>query len=99
MSGKLLQPDHEGHYSNAALELDRESLRRFPAGSHPLDSVAASMAAQETRRRFFRRGAQGIGALALASLLGDKAQAGPGLAPTQTFGTLPGMPHFAPKAK
>jgi uncharacterized protein (DUF1501 family) len=41
--------------------------------------------AQETRRQLFRRGAQGIGALALASVLKGEA--------------LPGLPNFAPKAK
>ena len=53
------------------------------------------MAIEETRRRFFARGAQGIGALALASLMGGEGSAPPdggGLA-------LPGLPHFAPKAK
>jgi uncharacterized protein (DUF1501 family) len=45
------------------------------------------MAAEESRRRFFSRGMRGIGALALAHLMGDKAQAAATL------------PHFAPKAK
>jgi uncharacterized protein (DUF1501 family) len=49
------------------------------------------MAAHETRRRFFARGAQGIGALALASLFGDRAQA--------ASGGLPSLPHFPAKAK
>src|SRR5665213_789409 len=39
----------------------------------------------QTRRQLFARGAQGIGALALASLLKAESQ--------------PGLPHFAPKAK
>jgi uncharacterized protein (DUF1501 family) len=55
-------------------------------GQHPIDPIARAMAAEETRRQFFARGAQGIGALALASAL--KADGG-----------LPGLPHFAPKAK
>ena len=41
----------------------------------------------ETRRQLLRRGAQGIGGVALASLLGQSAQGAEGL------------PHFAPKAK
>ena len=85
----LLKPDQEGHYSRAAYELDRASHKRVAAGRHPLDPLARALGAEETRRRFFARGAQGIGALALASLIGDKAQAE----------GLPGLPHFAPKAK
>jgi len=41
----------------------------------------------ETRRQLLRRGAQGIGGVALASLLGQQASGAPAL------------PHFAPKAK
>ena len=54
-----------------------------------------------TRRHFFGRSAAGIGAAALASLLGDELrgaakQSGSGELP---YPGLPGMPHFAPKAK
>jgi hypothetical protein len=84
----LLKPDHEGHYPARALELDRESLRRHKPGQHPLDAIAAEMGREESRRRFFARGAQGIGALALSSLLAE-AEGSPGL----------GLPHFPPKAK
>jgi uncharacterized protein (DUF1501 family) len=80
----ILRPDREGHYQPLAHELDRASLRRIAPGRHPLDGIAASMAQQETRRRFFTRGAQGIGGLALAQLLG---------------GQTTGLPNFAPKAK
>ncbi len=46
-----------------------------------------------TRRHFFRQGALGLGAAALATLL-------PGRAAAHTAtGGLPGLPHFAPKAK
>src|SRR4051794_10864115 len=92
----ILRPDSEGHYSPSALELDRAARRRFSPGAHPLDELAGNMAVEETRRRFFQRGAQGIGALALASLLGDKARASTTPA---SIGGLPGFPHFAPKAK
>ncbi len=51
---------------------------------HPMDPIAKSMAHEETRRQLFARGAQGIGALALAQLL---------------KGQTAGLPHFAPKAK
>jgi uncharacterized protein (DUF1501 family) len=51
----------------------------------------------ETRRQFFGRGARGIGSLALFSLLAEQgAQA---KADKPPMGGLPGLPHFAPKAK
>lgn len=47
---------------------------------------------QFTRREFFGKAASGVGAVALAGLLNPKAlAAGPA--------GLPGLPHFAPKAK
>ncbi|MGH3499276.1 MAG: DUF1501 domain-containing protein, partial [Nocardioidaceae bacterium] len=49
------------------------------------------------RREFFSRGASALGTAALASLL-----TGDGLAATAAIGKaggLPGLPHFAPKAK
>jgi len=60
-----------------------------------------------TRREFFGRSATGIGAAALASLLGKTGLAGqpnqPGLQGHDPKGIakggLPGLPHFAPKAK
>ena len=45
-----------------------------------------------TRRHFFARTSAGIGTAALASLLEQDAGAA-------TTGALPGLPHFAPKAK
>jgi uncharacterized protein (DUF1501 family) len=45
----------------------------------------------ETRRQFFRGGAAGLGSLALASLLGAETKT--------AVGGLPGLPHFAPKAR
>ncbi|HEY8506098.1 MAG TPA: DUF1501 domain-containing protein [Gemmataceae bacterium] len=48
-----------------------------------------------TRRHFFGRGALGLGAAALASLLSERLDA----APASATGGLPGLPHFAPKAK
>src|SRR5688572_31674152 len=53
---------------------------------------------QITRRQFFGRGATGIGVAALAGLMGNdlfgaSASARQGLPP------LPGLPHFAPRAK
>jgi hypothetical protein len=48
-----------------------------------------------TRRHFFARGALGLGTAALSSLLPSRAGA-EALSPT---GGLPGLPHFAPKAK
>jgi hypothetical protein len=53
---------------------------------HPSDKAVQL----ETRRQFFGRGARGLGVAALASLFGEAASAKEG---------LPGLPHFAPKAK
>ena len=50
-----------------------------------------------TRRQFFGRTATGIGVAALAALLKGNASAAP--APSAAGGPLPGLPHFAPKAK
>jgi len=48
-----------------------------------------------TRREFLGRTATGIGVAALATLLGEDLQAGA----EKPSGALPGLPHFAPKAK
>jgi hypothetical protein len=98
MSRDILHPDDEGHYCADAHELDRISHRAQPLGRHPLDEAASAMALEETRRRFFSRGARGIGALALASLLGEPQRAS-AAASGPAVGGLPGLPHFAPKAK
>jgi uncharacterized protein (DUF1501 family) len=59
-----------------------------------------------TRRQLFGRTSKGIGVMALASLLNPEMfgnspaaakPSGPGSAPA--YGGLPGLPHFAPKAK
>ena len=47
-----------------------------------------------TRRHFFQRGALGLGTAALTTLLPNEVAAAPG-----ATGGLPGLPHFAPKAK
>ena len=49
----------------------------------------------ETRRQFFSKGARGLGVAALASLMADEARADR----ATVAGGLPGLPHFAPKAK
>lgn len=50
---------------------------------------------QQTRRHFFSRTGTGVGLAALTSLLDtSSARAAP-----ETSGGLPGVPHFAPKAK
>ena len=49
-----------------------------------------------TRRHFFSRTSTGIGIAALGSLL---TQDGFGAADPTVTGGLPGLPHFAPKAK
>lgn len=48
-----------------------------------------------TRRHFFRQGGLGLGTAALASLLPNSSDA----ATSSGTGGLPGLPHFAPKAK
>src|SRR5687768_4716971 len=60
---------------------------------HPVDKSVLL----ETRRQFFGHGAKGLGIAALATLFGDTR---PSHADTtkQPEG-LPGLPHFAPKAK
>src|SRR5713101_7282275 len=49
-----------------------------------------------TRRHFFGRSALGLGAAALSSVLPGETRAAPS---TPAVGGLPGLPHFAPKAK
>src|SRR5581483_7908551 len=51
-----------------------------------------------TRRHFLSSAALGLGALGLSQLLGTAADAAPAARP-ERFGGLPGVPHFAPKAK
>src|SRR5215831_6993372 len=48
-----------------------------------------------SRRHFFKRGALGLGTAALATLLSQDRAA----AQAARSGGLPGLPHFAPKAK
>src|SRR5205823_2488449 len=50
-----------------------------------------------TRRHFFKQGALGLGAAALASLLPADARAEE--TKRTATGGIPGLPHFAPKAK
>ena len=50
-----------------------------------------------TRRHFFGRSAAGVGAVALAHLLGRDLA--PGAERAGAAGGLPGLPHFAPKAR
>lgn len=55
--------------------------------------------AQLTRREFFGRTSGGIGAIALASLLNPKLLGAVTASPRTGVAGLPGLPHFAPKAK
>lgn len=59
-------------------------------------SVASENAVRVTRRQLFGRAASGVGVAALASLL--QADGASAAQPTGAAG-LPGLPHFAPKAK
>ena len=60
------------------------------------DSVVDQAVEMETRRQFFARGARGIGGLALATMLGERAAAGSARVAGDGLSVLP---HFAPKAK
>jgi len=62
--------------------------------SKPIRDFAADL----NRRTFFGRGAMGIGALALGQLFAKDGHAETKPA-AERFGGLPGLPHFAPKAK
>lgn len=53
----------------------------------------------ETRRHFFGKAAGGIGSAALASLLNPSLFAGQSASLATTNSGIPGVPHFAPKAK
>src|SRR5579863_8151577 len=53
-------------------------------------------AAYLTRRQFFVRNAVGLGSAALASLLGRDLA---GTEAKRQIGGLPGLPHFAPRAR
>src|SRR5262249_47865137 len=57
---------------------------------HPASETPLLM----TRRFFFGRSAAGLGVAALASLLSQEGRSEP-----SSTGGLPGLPHFAPKAK
>lgn len=52
-----------------------------------------------TRRHFFGLNGAGLGTAALATLLGKDLLADTGAASHDAAGRLPGLPHFAPKAK
>ena len=53
---------------------------------------------QATRRHFFKQGGLGLGTAALATLLPESARAASTGSRASTSG-LPGVPHFAPRAK
>jgi hypothetical protein len=60
----------------------------------PIDDTGLML----TRRHFFGRSTQGIGMAALASLFSRDLQA-ESTPEAKTYGGLPDLPHFAPKAK
>ncbi|MEO6808556.1 MAG: DUF1501 domain-containing protein, partial [Isosphaeraceae bacterium] len=53
----------------------------------------------ETRRQFFRKGGNALGSAALAALMGGGRFGGQALGAEASRGSLPGLAHFAPKAK
>jgi hypothetical protein len=62
-------------------------------------NVRLETARLHTRRQFFQRCPTGLGAAALAALLGDRAAANPPVAHAPGSPLAPKPPHFAPKAK
>ena len=60
---------------------------------HPVKEAVLA----ETRRQFFGKVAMGVGGLALSSLMAEDAFGLP--QDDASFGGLPSLPHFAPKAK
>src|SRR5213079_658006 len=66
---------------------DPEPRRGADEGMNPIDEHRLLL----TRRELFRKGALGLGGAALGTLLARDAAA--------SGGALPGLPHFAPKAK
>src|SRR5207253_5709102 len=91
---ELCSPKECGTLPAARIAVGHESRQHgYGARSmHPTHEHLQTM----TRRHFFGRAALGLGVPALASLLAQPAGAGAAPAPT---GGLPGLPHFAPKAK
>ena len=63
---------------------------------HPLKALKGAILA-ETRRQFFGKLAKGIGGIALANLFAEDGFGMP--RQDESFGGLPSLPHFAPKAK
>ena len=61
---------------------------------HPFDEAIVT----ETRRQFFGSAARGLGLAALGSLL-DRGQLPGDVLKAPAGNSLPGLPHFAPKAK
>src|SRR3954463_13277715 len=53
----------------------------------------------QTRRQFFQGAGLKLGGLALASIAGERVFGAAATARTQVSPPLPGLPHFAPKAK
>src|SRR6476469_5664173 len=63
---------------------------------NPLDELRLAM----SRRHFFNRCGVSLGTAVLASMLSDDALAEPAVeGGSSATGGLPGVPHFAPKAK
>ena len=62
---------------------------------HPFDETVLL----ETRRQFFGQAARGLGVAALATMLGEGTLLASENSSPKAVGGLPGLPHFAPKAK
>ena len=64
-----------------------------------LNDLLQQNAMRVSRRALFGSAASGLGTLALSSLLQKETLAGDGDSTSQAKGGIPGLPHFAPKAK
>src|SRR3954464_3532952 len=86
----------DGHSGRRALA---QSIIAARPRSNPMNPLR-DYVRYETRRQFLSQGANAVGWAAFASLLGHDR---PGRAATPTAtdvaGSLPGLAHFAPKAK
>ncbi|MCU0710062.1 MAG: DUF1501 domain-containing protein, partial [Pirellula sp.] len=70
-------------------------MNRFPMRAPSIDPLFEEYVRSETRRQFFRRGGNALGAAALAALGVPLVQA----EESQVSGGLATLPHFPPKAK
>ena len=81
--------------ANLLLNLDEDRDEELTAH----ESLSSNIITHQTRRQFFGGAGLRLGGLALASLVGRSAHLGAASSTAQVHPPLPGLPHFAPKAK